>query len=123
MPSPLRVSQWTEPGAVPERLIGDNAYESDRLDAEFARRGVELIAPHRRPGNSGRKTVARCVATDGGGRSSDSLPGSRIFGGSLSATSVTPRIFLRCYTSPAASFSCEVYEMASNLNSPADDCG
>ena len=62
-----------------------------------------------------RKTVARCDATDGGGRSSDSLPGSRIFGGSLSATSVTPRTFLRCYTSPAASFSCEVYEMASNL--------
>ena len=31
-----------------ERLIGDNAYESDRLDAELARRGVELIAPHRK---------------------------------------------------------------------------
>jgi transposase len=33
---------------IPLRLIGDNAYESDRLDAELARRGVELIAPHRR---------------------------------------------------------------------------
>ena len=33
---------------LPERLIGDNAYASDRLDAELARRGVELIAPHRR---------------------------------------------------------------------------
>jgi transposase len=33
---------------IPVRLIGDNAYESDRLDAELARRGVELIAPHRR---------------------------------------------------------------------------
>lgn len=32
---------------LPEPLIGDNAYESDRLDAELARRGVELIAPHR----------------------------------------------------------------------------
>lgn len=31
-----------------KRLVGDNAYESDRLDAELARRGVELIAPHRR---------------------------------------------------------------------------
>ena len=30
------------------RLICDNAYESDRLDADLARRGVELIAPHRR---------------------------------------------------------------------------
>ena len=33
---------------LPVRLIGDNAYESDRLDAELARHGVELIAPHRR---------------------------------------------------------------------------
>ena len=29
---------------LPTRLIGDNAYESDRLDAELARHGVEL--PH-----------------------------------------------------------------------------
>ena len=33
---------------LPARLIGDNAYESDRLDAELAQQGVELIAPHRR---------------------------------------------------------------------------
>ena len=33
---------------LPERLIGDNAYESDRLDAKLTRRGVELIAPHRK---------------------------------------------------------------------------
>lgn len=30
------------------RLIGDNAYESNRLDAALARQGVELIAPHGR---------------------------------------------------------------------------
>jgi hypothetical protein len=46
------------------RLIGDNACESDRLDADRARRGVELIArtaerEHREP-----KTVAPCVATN-----------------------------------------------------------
>jgi transposase len=28
------------------RLIGDHADESDRLDVDLARRGVELIAPH-----------------------------------------------------------------------------
>lgn len=33
---------------MPDRLIGDNAYESDQLDAELAQRGIELIAPHRR---------------------------------------------------------------------------
>ena len=30
-----------------ERLIGDNAYDSDRLDRELADTGVEMIAPHR----------------------------------------------------------------------------
>lgn len=32
--------------ALPEKLIGDKAYDSDPLDAELARRGVEMIAPH-----------------------------------------------------------------------------
>jgi transposase len=32
---------------MPERLIGDKAYDSDQLDAELAERGIELIAPHR----------------------------------------------------------------------------
>jgi transposase len=28
------------------RLIGDKAYDSNRLDAELARRGIDMIAPH-----------------------------------------------------------------------------
>lgn len=32
---------------VPERVIGDKAYDSDALDEELADEGVELIAPHR----------------------------------------------------------------------------
>jgi Transposase DDE domain len=32
---------------APENLIGDNAYDSDKLDAELRRYGIELIAPHR----------------------------------------------------------------------------
>lgn len=31
---------------LPKRLIGDKAYDSDRLDAELAGIGVEMIAPH-----------------------------------------------------------------------------
>ena len=31
----------------PERLIGDRAYDSDPLDAELAKMGIEMIAPHR----------------------------------------------------------------------------
>jgi IS5 family transposase len=33
--------------ALPARLIGDRAYDSDPLDQELAQLGVELIAPHR----------------------------------------------------------------------------
>ena len=33
---------------TPQNLIGDNAYDSDRLDAELRFYGIELIAPHRR---------------------------------------------------------------------------
>jgi len=32
---------------APQHLIGDNAYDSDKLDEELAQLGVELIAPHR----------------------------------------------------------------------------
>ena len=33
--------------ALPQRLIGDKAYDSDPLDQELAAWGIELIAPHR----------------------------------------------------------------------------
>ena len=32
---------------LPARLMGDNAYDSDGLDAALATQGVEVIAPHR----------------------------------------------------------------------------
>ncbi len=32
---------------APQNLIGDNAYDSDKLDEELGRYGIELIAPHR----------------------------------------------------------------------------
>lgn len=35
------------PAATPERIIGDKAYDSNRLADDLADRGVELIAPHR----------------------------------------------------------------------------
>jgi transposase len=33
---------------LPQRLIGDRAYDADLLDTELAQFGLELIAPHRR---------------------------------------------------------------------------
>jgi transposase len=32
---------------APRNLIGDSAYDSDKLDTELSRYGIELIAPHR----------------------------------------------------------------------------
>ena len=32
---------------APENLIGDKAYDSNKLDAELNQYGIQLIAPHR----------------------------------------------------------------------------
>ncbi|NOG53802.1 MAG: transposase [Planctomycetes bacterium] len=32
---------------MPQRVIGDKAYDSDQLDEQLANEGVELISPHR----------------------------------------------------------------------------
>jgi transposase len=32
---------------APANLVGDNAYDSDKLDAELRQYGIEVIAPHR----------------------------------------------------------------------------
>ena len=32
---------------APAKLVGDNAYDSDKLDAELRQYGIEVIAPHR----------------------------------------------------------------------------
>lgn len=33
---------------LPERLVGDRAYDSDPLDEQLAEQGIQMIAPHRR---------------------------------------------------------------------------
>jgi transposase len=42
---------------APQNLIGDNAYDSDRLDQELIRYGIQVIAPHR--SNRRKKTQDR----------------------------------------------------------------
>ena len=56
---PRRVLGHSFLATLPARLIGDKAYDSDRLDRELAERyGIEMIAPHRgerrRPTQDGR---------------------------------------------------------------------
>ena len=44
--APTLAARFTE--EAPQRLIGDRAYDSDPLDEELLRQGIEMIAPHRR---------------------------------------------------------------------------
>ncbi len=45
---------WTE--ELPERVIGDKAYDSDALDAQLDGCGIEMIAPHRKNRKKQNKT-------------------------------------------------------------------
>ena len=51
------VECWTK--SKPKILLGDKAYDSDRLDAELADRGIEMISPNKKnritPTQDGRK--------------------------------------------------------------------
>jgi hypothetical protein len=44
--------------AKPDKLIGDRAYDSDKLDEKLKNEGVEMIAPHR-------KNRTQCKTQDG----------------------------------------------------------
>jgi transposase len=44
---------------LPERLIGDKAYDSDPLDKKLAENGVALIAPHRSKRRKGKTQDGR----------------------------------------------------------------
>ena len=60
-----------------QRLIGDNAYDSDQLDRELEETGVEMIAPTATTERTARKMAALCGATVAAGRLNGSLLGSR----------------------------------------------
>jgi hypothetical protein len=80
----------------PKNLVGDNAYDSDKLDSELRRYGIELIAPHR----MNRKNTT-CVACDGiadVGRLNGCLRGYKISAGWLFVTNATLKTFLECST-------------------------
>ena len=40
----------------PEHLIGDKAYDSDKLDQQLAQQGTEMIAPHKKNRTAATKT-------------------------------------------------------------------
>ena len=82
---------------APQNLIGDNAYDSDRLDAELSLNGIQLIAPHRNRKNPTQEDVGSSGISDGG-KSRDCLPGCRTSVVWSSDMNVAPRTFLQCST-------------------------
>ena len=49
---------------APQNLVGDNAYDSDKLDAELRQYGIELVAPTGAIVRTRPKTGAVCAGTD-----------------------------------------------------------
>src|SRR6201982_1121520 len=98
--------------AKPENLIGDRAYDSDPLDAELRKDGIEMIRPHR--GN--RSKPHTCDA----GSSSASSPGFNGSAGSSFAGSTTPTISSALSSLPASSSSSNDFEIGSS-HSHLDD--
>ena len=79
---------------VPERLIGDKAYDSDRLDAQLMQEyGTELIAPNRANAKCPLKMDGPRADTDGAGKSNDSSPGCSTSGGWWYAMNTMRRTF------------------------------
>jgi hypothetical protein len=83
---------------MPKRLIGDNAYESDQLDAKLAQRGIELIALTAATARTGCKMVARSADIDADGRWNGCLRGCRTIDASSCGTNATRRISWACCT-------------------------
>ena len=81
--------------AKPETLIGDRAYDSDRLDDDLRKDGIEMVAPHRSiAASTRRKMDADFGDMPGAGWSNGSSPGFNGSAASLSAGSFIRRTSL-----------------------------
>jgi hypothetical protein len=93
--------------AKPEELIGDRAYDSDQLDEQLRREGVEMIAPHRN--NRRRKTrmVDDCGAMTGAGSLSDSSRASNaVVAYSCDGSSIHATSWASCSSQPSGTSLC-----------------
>jgi len=81
---------------APQNLVGDNAYDSDKLDDELRQYGIEVIAPHRSNRKNKLKTGVGCADIIGAGKSKDCLPGFKTSAGSLRGSSAMPRTSSVC---------------------------
>ena len=76
---------------LPEKVIGDKAYDSDKLDETLLEeRGVELITPHKKTARNRRRRMAEsCVVIVNVGGLNVCLRGFKISGGWWCVTSTT----------------------------------
>jgi hypothetical protein len=81
---------------APQNLIGDNACDSGRLDAELNFYGIQLIAPHRLNARIGLRMDAGSSGIGDAGKSRGFLRRCRTFAVWSSDMNVTPRTFLGC---------------------------
>lgn len=107
---------------LPARLIGDKAYDLDRLDQHLWQRyGIELIAPHLRSRRHPTQDGRPCDDTADAGASSGCLPGCTGFGGWARAGNITPRTSSAWFGSVASSYCSGIYETgSSHLDSVRD---
>jgi IS5 family transposase len=63
----------------PEKMIGDKAYDSDSLEQELAKFGIELIAPHKANRKKPkRRTAENCGVIKGVGKSKGCLRAAKL---------------------------------------------
>jgi len=78
---------------APQNLIGDNAYDSDKLDARLRSYGIELISPHRSNRKNRTQDLRRLRRYRRRWKIESCLLGYKTSGASLSVTNDTRRTF------------------------------
>src|SRR5215472_17356829 len=95
---------------APQNLVGDNAYDSDKLDAELRQYAIELIAPHR----SNRKNKSQDGRRLRRYRRRWKIESSKTSDDLLCVMNVMPIISWAYCTSAAPLSSFGIYEMGSS---------
>lgn len=83
---------------APQNLVGDNAYDSDKLDSELRRYGIELIAPHRMNRKNTTQDPRRLRRYRRRWKIERLFRGYKISAGWLFVTNATLKTFLECST-------------------------
>jgi hypothetical protein len=106
--------------AKPETLIGDRAYDSDPLDDELRKDGIEMVAPHDPSAASApRKMDDGFGDMPGAGWLNASSPGYNSSVAFVSAGSFIRRTSLASCRSPASSSSSDDFEIGSSISRPS----